>query len=561
MPNTPIIKSAIADFLVTANRPQTTFDLLNYFDDPYTTGQVATFQLYDSALGNGGTTQVVLFDQPGLGAPLSVANFLNYVNGDSYTNSFIHRSEPGFVIQGGGFTANGFPVISVGAIPTNPPIPLEYSAARPNRRGTIAFARTNDPNSATSQWFFNLVDNTVDLGPRLLPSPSDGYAVFGEVLGSADLQTVDAIAALPQINANGSNPNGPFRTLPINAPTNQGFTFTSDDDLLRYQRITVAQQPELSFSVVGNSNPSLVVASLSDTGQLRLQYQPGQTGSATLTLRATNLQGISIEDSFSVQVNSANLATTPATLAWNTLTSVVSRLEIDISSLSAITIPLGRTIKDTYWRFQTTGDLNGDGQDDVLLRNFIAGQNLVWYLQPSGAAIASESLIGRDIPDPNWSLVGTGDFDGDGQIDILLRNEAADQTVAWYMNPNGSIRAESLVGRGFGDNNWKIEATADFNNDGQTDILLRNTPADQTILWTMNGSSIVAEALWGRPVGDPNWQIEGARDFTGNGEMDVLWRYSGGTQAILWVMQNQTQIAQELPLANLPPAASSQITV
>ena len=53
----------------------------------------------------------------------------------------------------------------------------------------------------------------------------------------------------------------------------------------------------------------------------------------------------------------------------------------------------------------------------------------------------------------------TFDFDGDGQTDILLRNETADQIVAWYMNSNGTIRAESIIGRGFGDNNWKIEAS------------------------------------------------------------------------------------------------------
>lgn len=248
-----------------------------------------------------------------------------------------------------------------------------------------------------------------------------------------------------------------------------------------------------------------------------------------------------------------------AMLAWDTLTSMVSTFRIDSGSRTAIATPIGRTIEDTHWRLQTTGDLTGDGQDDVLLRNFASGQNLLWQMTPFGEAIAAERLIGRVVPDPHWSLSGTGDFNRDGRTDILLRNEAADQIVAWYLNRDGTIHSESLVGRGFGSNNWKIEATADFNGDGQADILLRNAGAGQTLLWTMNGAAIASEALVGRPVSGTAWQLEGAKDFNGNGTIDLFWRHTSTGQGLLWLMQSPTQIGQELLIANVPTGVSQLV--
>jgi cyclophilin family peptidyl-prolyl cis-trans isomerase len=149
-----------------------------------------------------GVIDVVLYDAT---APISVANFLSYTRSGAYDGSFIHRDVPGFVVQGGGYTwGNG----SVPHITTLPPIALEYSADRPNVRGSIAMARTSDLNSATSEWFVNLVDNTTTLGP----TNGGGYAVFGRVTVPG-LRVVDAIAAKPTVNAGGA-----FATLPLLTP-------------------------------------------------------------------------------------------------------------------------------------------------------------------------------------------------------------------------------------------------------------------------------------------------------------------------------------------------------
>ncbi len=148
-----------------------------------------------------GALDIELYDAA---APKTVANFLAYVNSDAYRNTFVHRSVPGFVIQGGGYgwddAAN-----RVSTLATRPAVVNEFSTARSNLRGTIAMAKLGgDPNSATSQWFINLADNSVNLDNQ-----NGGFTVFGEVSASS-MAVADAIAALQLVNA-----GSPFDSLPI----------------------------------------------------------------------------------------------------------------------------------------------------------------------------------------------------------------------------------------------------------------------------------------------------------------------------------------------------------
>lgn len=115
-------------------------------------------------------------------APATVANFLAYVDKGFFDGTIFHRVIPGFMVQGGGYEQ------SMLHKPGLPPIKLETAGGLANTRGTLAMARTSDPDSATSQFFVNLVDNAF-----LNPSPGNpGYAVFGKVLRG--MEVVDAIA-------------------------------------------------------------------------------------------------------------------------------------------------------------------------------------------------------------------------------------------------------------------------------------------------------------------------------------------------------------------------------
>ncbi len=128
-----------------------------------------------------GAFTIELFDAD---APVTVENFLKYVDAGHFDGTVFHRVIPGFVIQGGGMTAN------LDQKPTRAPIANEANNGRRNLRGTLSMARTNDINSATSQFFVNLVDNDfLDHRPG-----SYGYAVFGQVVEGMDV--VDRIAAV-----------------------------------------------------------------------------------------------------------------------------------------------------------------------------------------------------------------------------------------------------------------------------------------------------------------------------------------------------------------------------
>lgn len=161
--------------------------------------QATTVRLYTTY----GPIDIELYDSA---APNTVANFLAYVRSGGYANSLFHRSVPNFIVQGGGIVwPQGSSTLEY--VPARPPIANEYSADRPNVRGTIAMAkRGGDPNSATSQWFFNLVDNTATLGP----ANNGGFTVFGKATAPS-MAAIDAIAALPVVNAGGETTSLPVR--------------------------------------------------------------------------------------------------------------------------------------------------------------------------------------------------------------------------------------------------------------------------------------------------------------------------------------------------------------
>lgn len=131
-------------------------------------------------------------------APKSVENFLQYVRAKHYDGTVFHRIIETFMIQGGGFSAD------MSQKPTRAPIPLESRNGLKNLRGTLAMARTSDPNSATAQFFINVVDNPFLDADNA--RDGHGYAVFGRVIEG--MEVVDRIKSVPVGN------RGPFQNVP-----------------------------------------------------------------------------------------------------------------------------------------------------------------------------------------------------------------------------------------------------------------------------------------------------------------------------------------------------------
>lgn len=142
-----------------------------------------------------GNVTIELFQKD---APITVKNFLSYVKDGFYSDTVFHRVIPGFMIQGGGFTSG------MKEKATKAPIRNEAANGLKNDRGTVAMARTANPDSASAQFFINVVDNQ---GLNRPMPDGHGYAVFGKVVKGMDV--VDKIAAVK------TGTKGPFQDVPL----------------------------------------------------------------------------------------------------------------------------------------------------------------------------------------------------------------------------------------------------------------------------------------------------------------------------------------------------------
>jgi len=142
---------------------------------------------------------------------------------------------------------------------------------------------------------------------------------------------------------------------------------------------------------------------------------------------------------------------------------------------------------------------------DILWRNISTGKNALWYVD--GANLTGGAYLSSEDPTDNWIIVGRADFNGDGKLDILWRNTATGKNALWYMN-GANVTGGAYLPSEDPTDNWTIVGTGDFNGDGKPDILWRNTTTGANRIWFMNGASLLSSAsLPAEP--DQNWKIAG----------------------------------------------------
>ncbi len=230
-----------------------------------------------------GNIDIDLFDAA---TPLTVANFKTYFA--RYVNSIVHRSISAAtdgldVIQGGGFTVNG---TTVTAVTTSAPVTSEFSAARPNVRGTIAMALSGNPNSGTSQWFFNLADHAT--------LNTQQFTVFGRIIGTG-IDVADAINALSEFDLTDFTSQGALTDVPLenyvpfstllpgsvavtsgsNVLTGTGTSFTQIDAL--DDRIRIGDQEFVISSVISDTEIRLATSSTVTTSGAIARVNPEPT--------------------------------------------------------------------------------------------------------------------------------------------------------------------------------------------------------------------------------------------------------------------------------------------
>lgn len=267
----PVSSQPIPTVALERGSSPSTIDLAPYFRDP-------DVSLAARITLTTGSLDFAFFPDA---APETVANFIGYITRNDYLNSIIHRSVPGFVLQGGGYRAEpGTP-----SIIRQPPVANEPEIT--NARGTIAMAKLGgDPDSATSEFFLNLADNADNLNNQ-----NEGFTVFARVAGNG-MQVADAIAALEIRNY--STVNSVLSACPVTNPPPPAF---STDSLVK----VLAAGPVHPLSFTAESlHPAICNAAITGTA---LSLSPLAEGTATIRLTARDLDGLTVTSTLDVTVN------------------------------------------------------------------------------------------------------------------------------------------------------------------------------------------------------------------------------------------------------------------
>ena len=293
----PTITAPLPDLVVVKNAVPSNIPLGTRFND-------ANVSVVRLTIATFGTVDVALFD---VSKPITTNNFKAYMNAGRFNNVIIHRSAVysanpfvPFVLQGGGFTTPTGNNVPPGTVQTFPPIQNEPGIS--NRRGTIAMAKVGgNPNSATSEWFFNMNnDNGVTPGFALLDTQNGGFSVFGRVIGSG-MTVLDTIIAFNTFNLTTFYGNSALDDCPL--PGYTGGNTVRPTDFVNITTVAPVPSP-VSKGIVftaTSSNTALVTPSIVNDS-LRLTYAPNASGSAFITVTATSADTTSVTDTLVAHV-------------------------------------------------------------------------------------------------------------------------------------------------------------------------------------------------------------------------------------------------------------------
>jgi CHRD domain-containing protein/VCBS repeat protein len=217
-------------------------------------------------------------------------------------------------------------------------------------------------------------------------------------------------------------------------------------------------------------------------------------------------------------------------------------LMLSPAAVSRVSFPLG-VGAGTGWSLAAVADVNGDGRADLVWRNGITGQLLVWYM-------AGDGSIG-DVHDYgavplSYELRGAGDVDGDGIADLVWFQPSDGQVAIWRMAVNGSFTPSFPAGVGPG--SWRPYRIGDFDGDGSADIFWRNEATGATAAWYLVGGVFAdADAFVGVPLTE--WHIGSVGDLDRDGRADLIWHAPASGAVVRWLMRGRhfAPVAQTLP--------------
>ncbi|MCU0294123.1 MAG: FG-GAP-like repeat-containing protein, partial [Thermoanaerobaculaceae bacterium] len=196
---------------------------------------------------------------------------------------------------------------------------------------------------------------------------------------------------------------------------------------------------------------------------------------------------------------------------------------------------------DTKWQIRGVADFNKDGKQDILWHHQVTGDLYVWYLNGT-VVIDGSYLTPQSFSDTKWQIRGVADFDRDGNQDILWHHQGTGDLYVWRL---GGLKGVVVQGGSylnpsrFADTLWQIRAVVDMTKDGKPDLLWHHQGNGDLYLWAMDGYAV----KWGSYLtpsrfADTRWQIRRVADFNGDGQLDLLWHHQTNGQLYVWMLQN-----------------------
>lgn len=165
-------------------------------------------------------------------------------------------------------------------------------------------------------------------------------------------------------------------------------------------------------------------------------------------------------------------------------------------------------------------DLDGDTNSDILWRNTVTGENMVWYMKNISGFSSSAPITGTDL---KWQLSASADFNGDGRMDLLWHDPVTGVAAIWHMNGTTILNTANVMST---PSNWFIEGSGDFNGDRRPDLIIHDHSTGNTWLWLMNDNVRISAKVVAFNSDPVNWHVAAVGDFNGDGSFDLLWRHN-----------------------------------
>ena len=366
-----------------------------------------------------------------------------------------------------------------------------------------------------------------------------GFNASGDVVMTDATGDSDTLRRFSTITLSNDVVNISGKTLIFTAAAPDAITSFANGETLDLQYVAYSGPEHFALisSAGGVGSFALENASNAVLGQVNIA---GMFNAANLTAGSDGGSGTDI--GFYSQAARALHFNGPAAgsgsvLWYNSVSGTVLDWSLANGSVSASANVAGFT-PNSGWSVIGAADVNGDGTTDVLLNYTGGGQTTISDWTVANGTYSGYHAIGGFGTNSGWSVLGTGDFNGDGTADVLLSWTGGGATHLYsWQDSNGTAVATDNLNMGYAVNSgWTVLGVGDFNGDGTSDVLFENTQSGLVADWSVNNGVAGAFNSVAGIAPNSGWTFDGIGDFNGDGVSDVLWQ-NGGTLA-LWEMSN-----------------------